>query len=81
MAKLILGEASAKKCHRLPFSNSMSPNIRKQVVEKIKASPLLLLQLDESVAWYIGRSHGYLSGRGLGKTYFYITLLFHDTPA
>ena len=57
MAQLMLGEASAKKLQQVPLSNDtvkrriarMSSNIKEQVVEEIKASPMFSFQLDESV--------------------------------
>lgn len=56
MVKLILGEASAKKMQQISLSNNtlqrrishMSLDVKEQVLDEIKASPLFSFQLDES---------------------------------
>ena len=56
MVKLILGETSAQKIQQVSLSNDtikrrisqMSANVKHQVINEIKASPMFSLQLDES---------------------------------
>ena len=56
MVKLILGETSVQKIQQVSLSNDtikrrisqMSANVKQQVINEIKASPMFSLQLDES---------------------------------
>ena len=56
MVKLILGETSIQKIQQVSLSNDtikrrisqMSANVKQQVINEIKASPMFSLQLDES---------------------------------